>query len=128
MLVHTPGVVQEKCVRNAQEFENGFQTIDDSWVNLWAEEGSQNSFAGWPAVREGRGAKSFGEMIGQTQAFADAMARIALEVGCKVQDPKAEGYKPLVAEIAREFKADGRFSFKSAVANAAARCTPRASS
>jgi hypothetical protein len=155
-VVFTPGVVQAKCLNVApldkdcavefprpvedaerraacfaEQAKNppvGVTPADDSWRNMWAEAGSQNSFVGWPAVRSGKGAKSFGEMIGQTQAFADAMARIALEIGCKVQDPKADGYKPLVAEIANEFKADGKYSFKSAVANAAARCTPKASS
>ena len=125
-LVHMPGVIQEKCVRNSNEFEDGFQTVDDSWVNLWAADGGQNAFVGWPAQRDGRGAKSFGEMIGNTTAFTTTMARLALEVGCKVVDAKAEAYKPLVEQLAAEFKAD-KFNLKNSIASAAARCTPKVS-
>jgi hypothetical protein len=93
-LTYTPGQVREKMTRNSSEFPAGFQTVDDSWMNNWLE--GQNAKVGWKGASSGTGAKSYGEMLAKTDAFASCFAS--------------------------NLKKDGAFNYKNAFAEAAAVC------
>lgn len=67
---YTDGVVQPKYFNNEETFADGFVTPNDAWNNYWRE--GQNANIGWnPGLPgSGNGAKSLGEELGGTQAFA----------------------------------------------------------
>jgi len=75
----TNGVVQPKNLINADNFKPGFIVPDDSWVNFWRQ--GKNSLLGWNSTPltgntgEGAGAKS----MGQELAYSDAFARCQVE-------------------------------------------------
>lgn len=67
---YTAGTVQPKYFNNEETFADGFVTPDDAWENYWRE--GQNANIGWsPGLPgAGNGAKSLGEELAGTQAFA----------------------------------------------------------
>lgn len=69
-LVYTEGTVNEKYGINSTNFETGFVTPDNSWSNYWRE--GQNAIIGWDATLPGSGvgAKSLGEELANSEAFA----------------------------------------------------------
>jgi hypothetical protein len=79
---YTAGSVQPKYFNNDTTFEDGFVTPDDSWDNYWRE--GQNSVIGWdPALPgSGNGAKSLGQEIASTQAFAQCQVEKVFEAVC----------------------------------------------
>src|SRR5690606_31059976 len=70
-LVYTPGEVQPKYFINADNFRPGFVTPDDKWENRYRL-GGPNSLLGWDPDRpgKGQGAKSLGDELGHSTAFA----------------------------------------------------------
>jgi hypothetical protein len=117
-MIYTAGQVRAKMTRNASEFPAGFQTTDDSWMNNWLE--GQNSKLGWKGDSSGNGAKSLGAMLAQSDAFGSCMAKRAFEIAC-LHKPGNNGEEAAVAAIAASV-AQGGYSFKQAVAAAAAVC------
>jgi hypothetical protein len=69
-LVYTPGAVQPKYLINSQNFPYGFITPDDSWSNRWRS--GTNQWIGWSSSLpgSGNGAKSLGQEIAASDAFA----------------------------------------------------------
>ncbi|MEM7083300.1 MAG: hypothetical protein AAF465_11250 [Pseudomonadota bacterium] len=69
-VVYREGVVDPKYGINSTNFERGFITPDDSWSNYWRE--GQNAILGWDASLpgSGNGAKSLGEEMANSDAFA----------------------------------------------------------
>ena len=53
---------------------SGAVTIDDHWVNLWAQQ-NVNTDVGWRGALEGYGVRDFGAMLASTRAFSDCMAK-----------------------------------------------------
>ena len=69
-LVYTPGQVQPKYLINSDNFKPGFVTPDDSWENRWRS--GPNSSLGWAfGGGSGQGAKSLGQELANSDAFAD---------------------------------------------------------
>ncbi|MBY0518759.1 MAG: hypothetical protein K2P81_17745, partial [Bacteriovoracaceae bacterium] len=62
-VTYTAGQVQNKINQNAQNYPDGYVTIDDSWLNLWAK--GQNAVLGWDpgTPTSGNGPRSFGRMM-----------------------------------------------------------------
>lgn len=79
---YTPGVVQPKYFNNDSNFEFGFRTTDDSWVNYWRE--GQNQFLGWDPVLQGSGfgAASMGEELAASDAFARCQVKKVFRAVC----------------------------------------------
>ena len=71
---YTPGTVQKKYLQNSATFPYGYVTTNDSWQNYWRQ--GVNSNLGWnwkadPSVpASGSGAKSMGEELSHSRAFA----------------------------------------------------------
>ncbi len=79
---YTDGVVQPKYFNNDTTFEDGFVTPDDAWENYWRE--GQNSVIGWDGALpgSGNGAKSLGQELAGTQAFAQCQVEKVFEAVC----------------------------------------------
>ncbi len=94
-LLYTQDVVQGKYLINADNFRNGYITIDDSWVNYWRN--GPNAFLGWGSPSAGvtldskgnsygSGAKSLGQELANTTAFARCQVKKVLKAVC-LRDP-----------------------------------------
>ena len=72
VLQYTLGQVQPKYGINSGTFAYGFITPDDSWDNYWRD--GQNQLLGWSSSPSfpgsGNGAKSMGEELANSDAFA----------------------------------------------------------
>ncbi len=92
-LVYTPGSVTPKHLINENTFEDGYVTIDDSWVNYWRN--GQNALLGWtddrtatPLLKDdkgntiGTGAKSMGEELANSHAFAQCQVDKVFKAVC----------------------------------------------
>ena len=68
---YTAGAVHPKYFNNESNFPPGFATPDDAWENRWRE--GQNALLGWDAnlPGTGAGAKSLGQELGNSDAFAE---------------------------------------------------------
>jgi hypothetical protein len=80
---YTPGTVQPKYFNNDETFGDGFVTPDDSWNNHWRQ--GQNSLIGWgsaPPAGSGNGAKSLGQELAGSQAFAQCQVTKVFKAVC----------------------------------------------
>lgn len=81
-LVYDDSAVTAKYFNNANNFEHGFITTDDSWLNYWRH--GQNRLLGWntslPA--SGNGAKSMGWELANSSAFAQCQVEKVFENVC----------------------------------------------
>ena len=85
-LVYTDGEVHSKYFNNDQNFPQGYRTTDDSWENRWRV--GQNSHLGFgpEPFASGNGAKSLGEELGNSDAFAACQVRKVFRAVC-LRDP-----------------------------------------
>ncbi len=69
-IVYTAGQVQPKYLINSDNFKTGYVTPNDHWDNRWR--GGPNRFLGWDSTLNGSGdgAKSLGQELGRSDAFA----------------------------------------------------------
>jgi len=74
--------VEEKYFNNNLNFEHGFITPDDSWVNYWRD--GQNQVLGWneSLPDNGAGAKSLGQELANSDAFAQCQVEKVFENVC----------------------------------------------
>ena len=74
--------VEEKYFNNNLNFEHGFVTPDDSWVNYWRD--GQNKVLGWDQglPGSGAGAKSLGQELANSDAFAQCQVEKVFENVC----------------------------------------------
>jgi hypothetical protein len=79
---YTENVVQPKYFNNDTTFEDGFVTPDDAWENYWRE--GQNSVIGWDnsLPGSGNGARSLGQELAGTQAFAQCQVEKVFQAVC----------------------------------------------
>src|SRR6187549_1784481 len=105
-LVYTPGVVQSKYFNNNTNFAPGFITPDDAWENRWRE--GQNSLLGWSAALSGRGngAKTMGEELANSDAFAQCQVEKVFKVVC-FRAPGNAADRNEVQNMTSRFKANG---------------------
>jgi len=79
---YTPGTVQPKYFNNNTTFPDGFVTPDDAWNNHWRQ--GQNAVLGWSPTLpgSGRGAKSLGQELAGTHAFAQCQVTKVFKAVC----------------------------------------------
>jgi len=116
---YTPGVVQPKYFNNDTNFEYGYRTVDDSWMNYWRS--GQNRFLGWDAglPGSGNGAKSMGEELAGSDAFASCQVKKVFRAVC-LRDPEDADDRLKVSDMVASFKAG--YLMKQTFAEAAVYC------
>lgn len=116
---YTPGVVQPKYFNNDTNFEPGFRTTDDSWMNYWRS--GQNQFLGWDSSLpgSGNGAKSMGEELANSDAFASCQVKKVFRNVC-LREPEDANDRFQVTQMINSFKAGYRM--KQTFAEAAVYC------
>ncbi len=116
---YTPGVVQSKYYNNDTTFEYGFRTTDDSWANYWRA--GQNQFLGWDSGLPGSGfgAKSMGEELANSDAFANCQVKKVFRAVC-LREPEDAADRLQVDQMVTSFKAGYRM--KQTFAEAAVYC------
>ena len=115
-LVYTPGAVQGKYAINTDNFKPGFVTPDDAWENRWRH--GQNSLLGWSSSLpgSGNGAKSLGEELASSEAFAECQVQKVYKAVCFRMPQQSE-----VNSIKASFKASG-YSLRQVFADSAVAC------
>jgi hypothetical protein len=119
-LVYTAGQVQAKYHINATNFPSGFFTTDDSWSNRWRQ--GPNQVLGWDTTQSGsgNGAKSLGQELASTDAFAGCQVQKVFQAVC-YRLPTTQADLNQVAQMKGDFKASG-YHLKQMFAEAAVYC------
>ena len=119
---YTPGTVQPKYFNNDTNFEPGFRTTDDSWMNYWRE--GQNQFLGWASngpgsTGSGMGAKSMGDELANSDAFASCQVKKVFKAVC-LREPENAADRTQVATMVSSLK--NGYRMKQTFAEAAVYC------
>jgi hypothetical protein len=119
---YTEGVVQPKYFNNDSNFEPGYRTTDDSWMNYWRE--GQNQFLGWAqagpgSTGSGFGAASMGDELANSDAFASCQVKKVFKAVC-LREPEDAADRAQVDLMKSSFKAGYRM--KQTFAEAAVYC------
>ena len=119
-LVYTAGTVQSKYFNNNTNFAPGFVTPDDYWENRWRK--GQNSLLGWSSALSGsgNGAKSMGEELANSNAFAQCQVEKVFKSVC-FRAPGNAADRSEVASITANFKNNG-YRLKQVFAETAVYC------
>jgi hypothetical protein len=121
-LVYTQDVVQPKYLINADNFKQGYVTTDDHWENRWRLPG-KNTLLGWAGqdgtIRTGNGAKTLGEELANSDAFAQCQAEKVFRTLC-FRSPSDDPDRAQVTTSANGFKSGG--NLKRVFAEIAAHC------
>jgi len=119
-LVYTPGVVQPKYFNNNKTFPDGFITPDDSWNNHWRQ--GQNALIGWSSglPGQGQGAKSLGQELAGTTAFAQCQVQKVFKTVC-FHDAVNQADRDQVATMTTTFR-NNNFNLRQVFADSAGYC------
>ena len=119
-LEYTPGAVQPKYFNNDLNFPPGFRTETDAWENRWRE--GQNAYLGFdPALPgSGNGAKTLGEELGNSQAFASCQVRKVFREVC-MREPEDVNDRTAVDTITNTFRTTN-YSLRQVFADTATHC------
>jgi len=105
-LQYTAGQVQAKYHINSANFPYGFITPDDSWTNRWRQ--GPNQVLGWDPTLSGsgNGAKSLGQELAQSDAFAACQVQKVFTAVC-YRAPTTQADFNQVAQMKSDFKTGG---------------------
>jgi hypothetical protein len=119
-VVYTSGQVQPKNLINANAFPSGYVTVDDSWINYWRS--GPNASLGWSDALPGagQGAKSLGEEVASTRAFAVCQVEKAFRHVC-LRGVSSQADRDAVERIADAFQSNG-YRMKRVFAEVAVTC------
>jgi hypothetical protein len=119
-LVYTPGTVQAKYFNNNTNFAPGFITPDDQWENRWRK--GQNSVLEWSGSLpgSGTGAKSMGEELANSKAFAQCQVEKVFKTVC-FRAPGNLADRTEVRDMTTRFMNNG-YKLKQVFAEAAVHC------
>jgi len=122
-LVYTAGQVQPKYLINSDNFKPGYVTPDDHWDNYWRK--GHNRLLGWgwgttPTTGAGTGAKSLGEELANSEAFATCQVQKVFKAVC-FRAPQDSADRAKVVTIAQLFRNNG-YRMKTVFAETAAYC------
>jgi hypothetical protein len=119
-LVYTPGQTQAKYHINTGNFAYGFVTPDDSWNNRWRT--GPNALLGWSSSLpgSGNGAKSLGQEIANSQAFASCQVQKVFQAIC-LRPPSNAADRSAAAQITQDFQSGG-YNMKQVFAQTAVYC------
>jgi hypothetical protein len=122
VLQYTPGQVQPKYGINSGTFAYGFITPDDSWDNYWRD--GQNQLLGWSSSPSfpgsGSGAKSMGEELANSDAFAYCQVRKVFKNVC-LRDPVDPADNSRIDTMVLSFRGNN-YRLKQVFAETAAYC------
>lgn len=112
--------VQAKYHINADTFEYGYVTPDDRWDNYWRA--GQNSLLGWSGALSGagNGAKSLGEELASSDAFATCQVTKVFRALC-LRSPVDAADRTEIAALTTTFK-NSNYNLKRVFADTAAYC------
>jgi hypothetical protein len=118
--VYTPGIVQAKYLINSQNFSAGFITPNDSWANRWRQ--GPNQVLGWSAALpgSGSGAKSLGQELAASSAFAQCQVQKVFKAVC-FRAPQNQADRTQIATMVSSFKSGG-YKLKQVFAESAVYC------
>lgn len=116
---YTAGQVHPKYFNNDTNFEFGFATPDDQWENRWRT--GQNAILGFDTGRPGTGAgaKSMGEELANSDAFAQCQVKKVFRNVC-LRDPVDATDRGQVQSMVTGFKSN--YLMKQVFAESAAYC------
>jgi hypothetical protein len=119
-LMYTAGQVQPKYFHNKDTFKPGYSTPDDHWDNRWRS--GRNSLLGWdPQLSgSGTGAKSLGQELGNTDAFARCQVQKVFRTVC-FRAPSDSQDRAQIDSMTASFKSNG-YQMKRVFAEAATYC------
>jgi hypothetical protein len=119
-LVYTPGQTQAKYHINTGNFPYGFVTPDDSWNNRWRT--GPNTLLGWSSSLpgSGNGAKSLGQELAGSQAFANCQVQKVFQAIC-LRPPSNAADRSAAAQITQDFQSGG-YNMKQVFAETAVYC------
>lgn len=119
-IVYSAGQVRPKYFNNADTFPFGFVTTDASWANYWRE--GQNALLGWDPGRtgEGYGAKSMGEELANSQAFAQCQVEKVFRTVC-LRSPTDAADRQQIASMVTSFRGSN-YRMRQVFAETAAYC------
>jgi len=119
-LVYTPNEVQGKYHINTDNFKYGYSTPDDHWTNYWRQ--GQNALLGWsPSLPgEGDGAKSMGEELESSEAFAECQVEKVFQNVC-FRAPVDTADRAQIETMVASFKASN-YHLKEVFAESAVYC------
>ncbi|WP_019674976.1 hypothetical protein [Arsukibacterium perlucidum] len=112
--------VQPKYHINAGNFPFGFKTADDHWQNYWRQ--GQNQALGWDSSLpgEGHGAKSLGQELAHSVAFAQCQVKKAFAATC-LRPPETLADVNLIQQTSDRFSQSG-YNLKQVFADTATYC------
>lgn len=112
--------VQGKYRINATTFEYGYVTTSDQWDNYWRD--GQNSILGWDVglSGSGMGAKSMGQELAHSEAFAQCQVKKVFENVC-LRPPSDTADRNQVDSMVSSFKSSG-YKLKQVFAESAVYC------
>ncbi|MCC7199701.1 MAG: hypothetical protein IT483_09350 [Gammaproteobacteria bacterium] len=119
-LVYSAPAVQPKYSINADSFRPGYVTRNDRWDNYWRQ--GQNALLGWDAglPGAGNGAKSLGQELAGTRAFASCQVEKVFKAMC-LRSPDSSVDRARVATVTSAFRSGG-YRLKQVVADVATYC------
>ena len=119
-LQYTAGNVQPKYFNNDLNFPSGYRTPDDHWDNYWRK--GQNAYLGFDAALPGSGdgAKTLGEELGNSHAFASCQVKKVFRTIC-LRAPEDITDRNKVDQIIATFRGTG-YRMKQVFADTAVHC------
>lgn len=116
---YVAGTVDPKYHINSTNFPNGYVTPDDSWSNYWRK--GVNQSLGWSSSLSGsgNGAKSMGQELANSQAFAVCQVEKVFKAVC-LRDPVNTADRTQINTMVDSF--DNDYRLKSVFADAAIYC------
>lgn len=119
-LVYTPDQVQAKYFNNDTTFRYGYRTPNDDWANYWRH--GPNRILGWDPGRSGsgEGAKSMGEELANSTAFARCQVEKVFRNVC-LRPPTDGADRAQVDAMVSSFRSGG-YRLKQVFADSASYC------
>jgi hypothetical protein len=119
-LVYTPGQVQAKYFNNDTTFRYGYRTPNDDWANYWRH--GPNRILGWDSglSGSGEGAKSMGEELANSTAFARCQVEKVFRNVC-LRPPTDGADRAQVDAMVSSFRSGG-YRLKQVFADSATYC------
>jgi hypothetical protein len=118
-MVYDSTAVHPKYFNNDATFPDGFVTPNDSWHNHWRQ--GQNALIGWSPTLpgQGAGAKSLGDELAATDAFAQCQVKKVFRAVC-LRDPVDSNDHTQIDTMTNAFR--GAYNLKQVFADAAGYC------
>lgn len=112
--------VEAKYFNNNLNFEHGYITPDDSWTNFWRS--GQNALLGWDNALPGfgNGAKTFGQELANSQAFASCQVTKVFENVC-LRPPQDSSDRAQVDTMTASLQSNG-YNLRRTFAESAVYC------